>query len=87
MKRTRVTVKCVADNYAAKERERIVEFFDPTLKAGGLISFYRTDDGKLQVTIYRHDANVEVCGLSYNGPLPLASSTLPFPSTDVRPEC
>lgn len=59
-KRPRVTLRCVADTYADKQRERIIEFFDPQLQAGGLISFYRADNGTLAVHIYGCDQAVKV---------------------------
>jgi hypothetical protein len=57
--RTRVTVNCTADAYAAPG-ERIVEFKDDTADKGGLISFRRTDDGRLMVDVYRTDPGVVV---------------------------
>lgn len=54
MARPSVTLNCVADKYADKRSERIVEF------DGGLIAFRRHDDGTLTVDLYRLDANVRV---------------------------
>jgi hypothetical protein len=54
-----VTINCVADNYADKTRERIVEFDTPSHK-GGLISIYQHDDGLVTVNIYRCDPGVIV---------------------------
>jgi hypothetical protein len=62
MARPRVTLKCPADSYANQTCERIVEFFDPTTKKGGLISFYSRADGTLAVDVYRCDAGVVVNG-------------------------
>jgi hypothetical protein len=59
MNRIRVTVDCVADHYADKREERIIEFFDPVTKLGGLIQFRRTEDG-LVVQTYNHDIRVIV---------------------------
>lgn len=50
MPRIRVTLNCVADannRRSGKDHERIIEFMDPVTKQGGLISFYRRDDGIL----------------------------------------
>lgn len=58
-RRTRVTLNCVADHYAAPG-ERIVEFMDAETGKGGLISFTRTDAGELVVNLYRLDAGVIV---------------------------
>lgn len=60
MKRIRVMLKCPADQYAAKDRERIIEFFDPVTQKGGLIDFFRRDDGTLAVQVYRLDEGVTV---------------------------
>ncbi len=61
MARPRVTLKCVADHFTNKKTERIVEFNDGTPGGpGGLISFTRTDDGRLIVSVYRTDPGVEV---------------------------
>ncbi len=60
MARIRVTVSCVADRYADKRRERIIEFTDPVTGKGGLISFARLDDGRLLLQPYRLDEGVEV---------------------------
>lgn len=53
----RVTVKCVADHYAASN-ERILEISGPN--GGCLISLRNTTDGKLVVEAYRCDATVIV---------------------------
>ena len=63
MKRIRVTVNCVADHYANKHRERIIEFTDPETGLGGLISFRRSEDGKLYVNPYNFDAGVVVVAI------------------------
>lgn len=60
MARISVKLNCVADHYALKHRERIVEFFDPETQKGGLIQFARMDDGRLMVQLYRLDEGVEV---------------------------
>jgi hypothetical protein len=58
--RVRIITNCVADAYANKrDGERIIEFMDDELIAGGLISFRRVN-GKLSVYVYRVDPNVEV---------------------------
>jgi hypothetical protein len=62
MSRIRVTLRCVADHYAAKDRERIIEFFDPETGKGGLIGFFRREDGSLLVQPYRLDDGVLVSG-------------------------
>lgn len=59
MTRPKVTINCVADHYADQNRERIVEFYDRECRAGGLISFRRTN-GNLQVSLYNMDDNVQV---------------------------
>lgn len=59
MSRPRVTVKCVAQRYAGPD-ERIIEFTDPKLNKGGLIRFWRADDGTLRLDIYRCDPGVVV---------------------------
>ena len=50
MKRPRVIMNCVADHYADKARERIIEFSFPGVKGspGGLVSFTDADDGRLE---------------------------------------
>lgn len=57
-KRPGVNLRCVADQYCDKSRERIVEFHDAETDLGGLISFTRRDDGRLIVNIYRCDSGV-----------------------------
>lgn len=57
--RPRVTVNCVADQYAS-DGERIIEFSDGEVGLGGLISLGMTPEGKLRVFIYRIDEDVEV---------------------------
>jgi hypothetical protein len=60
MRRIRVLTKCVADNFCPQENERIIEFFDPQTKQGGLISLRRTEDGQLIVCPYNLDHKVKV---------------------------
>lgn len=60
MRRIGITVACVADHYADKERERIIEFMDPVTQKGGLICFRRQADGRLLIQPYRLDAGVEI---------------------------
>jgi hypothetical protein len=60
MKRPSVIFTRVADRYANSERERIIEFRDTPTGQGGLISFYRLDDGRLSVSVYNTDAGVVV---------------------------
>ena len=57
--RPRVTVNCVADQYA-RDGERIIEFSDGETVCGGLISLSRTPEGKLRVFVYRINEDVEV---------------------------
>lgn len=54
MRRPSVKLKCVADHYADKSCERIVEF------DGGLIAFRRLPNGKLLVNLYQLDSDVIV---------------------------
>lgn len=61
-RRPKVTLRCIADAYADKSRERVIEFFDPVLKQGGLISFCRQGDGILRVDVYRLDPKGQVSG-------------------------
>jgi len=60
-KRPTVNTKCVADSYANKQCERIIEFSagDGT-ETGGLISFRRMDDGTLHISLYRTDGPITV---------------------------
>lgn len=58
MPRPRVNTSPVADNYADKARERIVEFSSKPGGPGGLISFRRQDDDTLDVHVYRTDPGV-----------------------------
>lgn len=69
-RRTKITVNCVADQHVRKDRERIIEFSDSETDAGGLISFFRRDDGSLLVSVYRCDPNVIVAGAT--GPFTIA---------------
>lgn len=55
----RITTSCVANHYAGTD-ERIIEFFDSKINLGGLISFRRTDDGRLLVQVYNQDKGVVV---------------------------
>lgn len=59
MAKPKVITNCVANKHTGPN-ERIVEFNDPEINAGGLISFNRTNDGKLRVDLYCLDANVVV---------------------------
>lgn len=59
-RRPSVTVPCVADGYADKQRERIIEFFDGPTQQGGLIAFRRQDNGSLDVSLYNLDPLVTV---------------------------
>lgn len=54
MTRPSVNTRCVADSYADKRHERIIEF------DGGLISFRELDDGTMRVSLYRLDRRVRV---------------------------
>jgi hypothetical protein len=58
-RRPSINLKCVADSYAEKSRERIAEFSAPNGK-GGLICIRQNDDGTVTVSVYRLDAGVEV---------------------------
>lgn len=59
-RRPSVTVDCVADQYAS-HCERIIEFFDPISKTGGLISLrHGPVTGKLTVEVYNVDSDVIV---------------------------
>lgn len=58
-KRPAVIVNCVADRYADRGRERIVEFSFPNGK-GGLIAFRQSDGGVCTINVYRMDEGVEV---------------------------
>lgn len=62
MTRPKVTTKCVADSYADKRRERVVEVLDPVTGKGCLICLRRRDDGTLQIETYRCDDGVIVNG-------------------------
>lgn len=64
MRKPTVITNCVANAYTGPN-ERIIEFSDressgPNSPIGGLISFRRTDDGRLLVRVYRCDPEVEV---------------------------
>jgi hypothetical protein len=58
-RRIRVKTRCPADVYAA-EGERIVEFFDPVTKQGGLISFRRLGENQLVIAPYCIDQGVSI---------------------------
>lgn len=58
-KRPYVNVTPVADKYADKRNERIIEFSSPSGK-GGLISFREKEDGTLTVDLYRMDEGITV---------------------------
>ena len=60
-RKPRVTVRCVANHYAAPA-ERIVEFSFPDTPGplGGLISFYAHGDGNCTVNLFRVDRAVRV---------------------------
>lgn len=57
MRKVHVNTSPVADHYETRPG-RIVEFSHPN--GGGLISFMPTEDGKVIIVVYRHDATVEV---------------------------
>jgi hypothetical protein len=61
MKRPRVIMNCVADHYADKARERIIEFSFPGVAGtpGGLISFTAADDGP-RVDVYQLDPSITI---------------------------
>lgn len=65
MSKPRVITNCVANSYTGDE-ERIIEFSDRQVKApdsevtGGLISFRRTADGRLTVSLYAISGPVDV---------------------------
>lgn len=48
----------VSAKYADKKTERIIEFSSKA--GGGLISFRIMPNGGLRVSVYRHDATVDV---------------------------
>ena len=58
MSRVKVILNCVADQYVDKQTERIIEFSSD--HGGGLISFFKLDDGRLIVSVYNTDPTVEV---------------------------
>jgi len=61
MARPKVNTSPVADRYANKADEHIVEFNSGEAGGpGGLISFKRQDDGSLGVSLYRLDEGVTV---------------------------
>ena len=60
--RTNVTLKCVADCYAQKPDERIIEIFDPVLQVGCLIRLKRTVNANLIIEPYRADKGVVLVG-------------------------
>ena len=52
-RRPSVNTRCIADGYANKSNERIIEFSaNNGTGAGGLISFRNRSDGTLLVSIY-----------------------------------
>lgn len=58
-----VITKCVANTYADRTRERIIEFDIPSVtgqRHGGLIRFSRLDDGTAVVDLYSLDKGIEV---------------------------
>ena len=57
MAKPKVTTNPVANQYAS-ENQRIVEYSSKA--GGGLIAFTVTDDGRLVVDLYQHDATVEI---------------------------
>lgn len=58
MKKPKITVNCVANQYAA-DNEQIVEFsFSNGI--GGLISLRSTEGGKIIVELYNHDSGIEI---------------------------
>lgn len=61
-RRPHVSTRCVADRYADKGSERVVEF-GTTGKpgGGGLIAIRNCPDGTVTVSVYRCDPNVIVC--------------------------
>lgn len=64
MARPTVTIQSVADHYANRTDERIIEFSSGEPGGpggpGGLISFKRRNDGSLSVDVYRLDEGVTV---------------------------
>lgn len=54
----KVDTSPVADAYAHRPDEKIIEFSSPN--GGGLIAFRVTDDGRLRVDVYRADPSVDV---------------------------
>ncbi len=61
MARPHVSTRCVADAYANKQVERIVEFGTTGRhESGGLICIRNHDDGTTTVEVYRCDRNVIV---------------------------
>lgn len=59
MRKPRVTTNPVANRYSSPN-ERIVEYSAGESGAGGLISLTVTEDGRLHVHLYRHDALVTI---------------------------
>ena len=59
-RRIKVDTTPVADHYVQQDIERVVEFSDPATQLGGLISFRRTPEGELLVSLYRLDKGVAV---------------------------
>lgn len=61
-RRPHVSTRCVADAYADKGCERIVEFGTTGRPGGGgLISIRNHPDGTVTVSVYRCDGDVVVC--------------------------
>lgn len=61
MARPNVNTTPVADSYADKRRERIIEFGTAGRdECGGLIRISNNDDGTTSVHLYRLDAKVRV---------------------------
>lgn len=56
MAKPKVNTNPVANNYS-HTNERIIEY--SSKNGGGLISLRETDDGRLRVELYRHDATVD----------------------------
>ena len=58
MRRAKVIVDCVADNYS-HSNERIIEFVFPN-GSDGLISFITLENGENRVNIYNCDQDIKV---------------------------
>jgi hypothetical protein len=60
MTKPRVNINPFANNYSAPN-ERIIEYSSKSGGgSGGLIALRETDDGRLTVYLYRHDATVDI---------------------------